>query len=110
MTTSPVLFTTDANRQGVFFGYLSVDGDIEATIRKIMETGTIEIHEYRNVLYWDSNVSGVFGLAQYGPSPECRLGAKVDGKGHFNGVTYIQVLTPEVAAAFCRAPEYGKDK
>lgn len=61
----PVLVTTE--HRGVFFGYLKGEVTKEQVV----------LADARNCVYWVSELRGFLGLAEQGPSSECRVGPKV---------------------------------
>ena len=63
---SKVLITTEF--RGVFYGDVKDD-------KKLPDE--ITLNNVRNCIYWSSNCNGFLGLASKGPTPECRIGAKV---------------------------------
>lgn len=90
--TRPVLICTEF--RGVFFGYTADPHD--AT--------TVKLENFRNCLYWEKAVGGVFGLAQAGPSGPCKIGAKVTGPAGIQKVTCVIDATEEAAKAWEAAP------
>lgn len=81
----PVLVTT-AHR-GVFFGYA-----------KDTKGDQIELKRARNVIYWSADVRGFMGLAAFGPSAQCRIGARADIE--LRGITSVVDVTPEAVEKF----------
>lgn len=60
-----VLVTTEF--RGVFFGYID------------KEPGrTLTLSNARNCIYWSKDVGGFLGLAEKGPSEDCRIGARAE--------------------------------
>ena len=87
----PVLVTTEY--RGVFFGYAEdTSGD------------TIKLTGMRNCIYWDGKVGGFAGLAEFGPSKGCRIGATVDGE--LRKVTAVIEVTKTATKAWEDAPCY----
>jgi hypothetical protein len=87
----PVLVTTQ--HRGVFFGYL--DG------KPTKEQLTIK--QARNCLYWSPDVKGFIGLAEQGPTKNCRVGPASPEMTLFN-ITAVVTCTPEAAAKWEEAP------
>lgn len=96
----PVFVTTDSDRRGVFFGYVSDDTDFE----RVIETGLVSLSGMRNCIWWSRSVGGVFGLTETGPNEECRIGVKMSMTSYLNGVTFISELTPKAVDAWEAAP------
>jgi hypothetical protein len=94
----PVLITTDSDRRGVFFGYTECD------LEKAIDAGVIDLVGFRNCIYWSRSVGGVFGLAESGPSLDCKIGAKVDRRAYFNGVTFVSEVSDIAVQAWESAP------
>ena len=61
-----VLITT--KYRGVFFGTVTSD-------KKLPQEITLK--DARNCLYWSKDVGGFLGLATYGPTSTCKIGAIV---------------------------------
>jgi hypothetical protein len=96
-----VLITTDADRRGVFAGWVDQDP------AEIIKTGIATLNDARNCIYWDKSVGGVFGLAESGPNSECRIGAKVSGLT-LNGITSVSILSEVAIKSWTEAETYGK--
>ena len=64
-----VLVTTQY--RGVFFGFLESKKDNNAP-------ASVTLKNSRNVIYWSSDCHGFMGLAAFGPTKSCKIGAKVD--------------------------------
>jgi hypothetical protein len=96
-----VLITTDADRRGVFAGWIDQDP------AEIIKTGIATLTDARNCIYWDKSVGGVFGLAETGPNSECRIGAKVSSLS-LNGVTSVAILSEVAIKSWAEAKTYGK--
>lgn len=62
----PVLITTEF--RGVFFGFIKND-------KKLPEE--ITLTNAKNCIYWSSDCKGFLGLAAYGPTSSCRIGATI---------------------------------
>lgn len=61
----PVLVTTEF--RGVFFGYVKDEKKLPAEIT---------LTNARNCIYWSSG-KGFLGLASFGPTPSCKIGAEI---------------------------------
>lgn len=90
----PVLVTTEF--KGVFFGYAPDNGDLE-------QSEKLRLENARLVVYWSSDVRGVFGLAANGPTTGCRIGPKVPAITLFK-ITSVAEVSEEAANAFEGAP------
>lgn len=86
-----VLVTTEF--RGVFFGYATDTGG-----------DAIQLKRARNCIYWSSDVGGFLGLAQSGPSKDCRIGGVADVD--LRKITSVAELTPAAVAAWEAAPCY----
>lgn len=87
-TTRPVLICTEF--RGVFFGY--TDAAHDATV--------VKLENFRNCLYWEKAVGGVFGLAETGPTGSCKIGKKVTGPAGIQKVTCVIDVTADAAKAW----------
>ncbi|MFM2432956.1 MAG: hypothetical protein RLZZ511_4170 [Cyanobacteriota bacterium] len=96
-----VLVTTDAERRGVFAGWIDQDA------AEIVKTGIATLTDARNCIYWHRSVGGVFGLAATGPNSECRIGAKVSSLA-LNGITSVSELSEAALKSWSEAETYGK--
>jgi hypothetical protein len=83
----PVVVTT-AHR-GVFFGFARADHQLDAP--------TIRIERARNCLWWEKSIGGFLGLAADGPTPICRIGARVPALT-LRDVTSVAECSPEAVA------------
>lgn len=54
--------------RGVFAGYVKEDEK---------SPDQITLTDARNCIYWSADIGGFLGLASYGPSSSCKIGAKV---------------------------------
>ena len=63
---NPVLITT--NYRGVFFGYVKNDKNLPKEITLL---------NVRNCIYWAKDCGGFLGLAQGGPTKDCKIGTQV---------------------------------
>jgi len=84
-----VLVTTEF--RGVFFGYATkTDGDV------------IKLRSARNCIYWDSSVGGFIGLAEKGPGPNCRIGARANIE--LRKITAVVEVSNQAVEAWEKAP------
>ena len=90
----PVIVCTD--KRGVIFGYTS-----DASARPIMLTAA------RMCLYWSSDVGGVFGLAEKGPTKDCKISAVVPSIA-LEGVTAIMSVDVIAEKAWNAAKVQGR--
>lgn len=79
-----VVVTTDANRKGVFAGYLLSE--------KNDGVWTVELSDAKMAVHWSENVKGVLGLANTGPLQGCRISPSVT-RIKIDGVTAIMDCT-----------------
>lgn len=78
------VIVTTAHR-GVFFGYADdVSGE------------TIALKDARLCLYWSKDMQGFMGLANMGPSKDCRIGPPADIE--LRAITSVVSVTPEAEA------------
>jgi hypothetical protein len=92
--TTPVIVTTD--KRGVVFGYTS---NVKA--RPIILTNA------RMCLYWSADVGGVFGLAEKGPTKDCKISA-VAPSITLEGVTAVFSVDPDAETAWKNAKVQGR--
>ena len=90
----PVLVCTD--KRGVVFGYTP-----DANARPINLT------DARMALYWSTDVGGVFGLADIGPTKGCKISATVPAIT-LEGVTAVFAVTDAAVKAWGKAPVQGR--
>ena len=90
----PVVVCTD--QRGVVFGYCS-----NTAARPIVLTGA------RMCLYWSSDVGGVFGLGEKGPTKDCKISAVLP-EITLEGVTAIFSVDPIAEAAWKAAKTQGR--
>jgi len=90
----PVVVCTD--RRGVVFGYCQDTG-----ARPIKLTGA------RMCLYWSSDVGGVFGLGEKGPTKDCKISAVLP-EVSLEGVTAIFTVDPIAEKAWIAAKVQGR--
>lgn len=90
----PVVVCTD--KRGVVFGQTD-----NADARPIILT------EARMCLYWSADVGGVFGLAENGPTKDCKISATVT-RVTLEGVTAVFGADPKAATAWIAAPVQGR--
>lgn len=84
----PLLVTTE--HKGVFFGYGTPTTD-----------KTIRIEQARMCIYWSADVRGVLGLAQSGPTKDCKITPKVPAIT-LQKVTSVTETTLDAAEAWER--------
>jgi hypothetical protein len=63
----PVLCTTEF--KGVFFGFVIDCSNLPESIK---------LKDAVNCIYWSEDCKGFMGLAAYGPTKDCKIGAKVE--------------------------------
>jgi len=89
-----VVVTTD--KRGVVFGMTH-----DHTARPIV------LHDARMCLYWSADVGGVFGLAEKGPTKDCKISAVVPSIT-LEGVTAIMTVDPAAEKAWKSAKVQGR--
>lgn len=92
-TTQPVPVLVTTEHRGVFFGYLVGEPKKEQ----------VTLERARNCLYWSSDVRGFLGLAEIGPSKDCRVGPAAPKLTLFD-ITSVIECTPEAVARWESAP------
>jgi hypothetical protein len=92
--SKPYVVCTD--KRGVVFGYTD---DVNAR--------PIVLSKARMCLYWSKDVGGVFGLAEVGPTADCRISA-VAPSISLDGVTAIMTVAPQAAVAWVKAKVQGR--
>lgn len=92
-TTQPVPVIVTTEHRGVFFGYLTGEPSKEK----------ITLERARNCLYWSSDVRGFVGLAEKGPSKDCRVGPAAPKITLFD-ITSVIECTPEAVERWESAP------
>lgn len=90
----PVVVCTD--KRGVVFGYC---GDTAAR--------PIKLNKARMCLYWSTDVGGVFGLGENGPSKDCKISATLS-ELTLEGVTAIFTVDPVAEKAWATAKVQGR--
>jgi len=90
----PVIVCTD--KRGVVFGYCT-----DTSARPITLT------QARMALYWSSDVGGVFGLGEKGPTKDCKISAVLP-EITLEGVTAIFTVDPIAEAAWKAAKVQGR--
>lgn len=90
----PVIVCTD--KRGVVFGYTT---DVHAR--------PIQLTEARMCLYWSADVGGVFGLAEGGPTKDCKISA-VAPSITLGGVTAIFTVDDKAVKAWKSAKVQGR--
>jgi len=90
----PVLVCTD--KRGVVFGYTNnPHGD------------KITLTSARMCLYWSSDVGGVFGLAEKGPTEGCKISAPAPAVT-LSGITAVFSVDDDAVKAWTKAPVQGR--
>ena len=90
----PVIVCTD--KRGVVFGYCT---DTSAR--------PITLKNARMALYWSSDVGGVFGLGEKGPTKDCKISAVLP-EIVLEGVTAIFTVDPVAEKAWTSAKIQGR--
>ena len=90
----PVVVWTD--KRGVIFGYTT-----DPHARPITLTNA------RMCLYWSTEVGGVFGLCDRGPTGDCNISATLP-EADFEGVTGVASVTTSAEEAWISAPVQGR--
>lgn len=90
----PVIVCTD--KRGVVFGYCT-----DTSARPITLTSA------RMALYWSSDVGGVFGLGEKGPTKDCKISAVLP-EIVLEGVTAIFTVDPVAEKAWIVAKVQGR--
>lgn len=90
----PVVVCTD--KRAVVFGYTQ-----DTSARPIKLTGA------RMCLYWSSDVGGVFGLGENGPTKDCKISA-VSPAVELEGVTAIFTVDDKAEKAWVSAKVQGR--
>ena len=93
-TAIPVIVCTD--KRGVVFGYCT-----NTSARPITLTNA------RMALYWSSDVGGVFGLGEKGPTKDCKISAVLP-EIVLEGVTAIFTVDPVAEKAWTIAKIQGR--
>jgi hypothetical protein len=89
-----VVVTTE--HRGVFFGYL----DGELTKEKV------KLAKARNCVYWDAGTRGFMGLADSGPTAQCRVGPAIPSLELFD-ITAVLECTEHAVKAWEEGPWRG---
>ena len=90
----PVIVTTD--KRGVVFGYTNNT-----------DARPIKLARARMCLYWSSDVGGVFGLGEKGPTKDCKISATLP-EITLEGVTAIFTVDPIAEKAWLSAKVQGR--
>ncbi len=90
----PVVVCTD--KRGVVFGYCQNTG-----------ARPIKLERARMCLYWSSDVGGVFGLGEKGPTKDCKISATLPTIT-LEGVTAIFSVDPVAEKAWNAAKIQGR--
>ena len=93
-STTPCIVTTD--KRGVVFGYTT-----NVNARPITLTNA------RMCLYWSADVGGVFGLAEKGPTKDCKISA-VAPSITLEGVTAVLSVDFDAEKAWKNAKVQGR--
>jgi hypothetical protein len=72
-----------------------------------MSSRPIVLTDARMCIYWSADVGGVFGLADIGPTPGCRISAALP-EISLDGVTAIMGMTDIAISAWRAAPVQGR--
>lgn len=86
----PLVVTTEF--RGVFFGW---GFPTEGT--------TIRLEKAQNCIFWSSDIGGVLGLANPGPSKSCRIGPPIPAIT-LQKVTSLMECSPEAVKAWEKKP------
>ena len=90
----PIIVCTD--KRGVVFGYCD---NVAAR--------PIALSDARMCLYWSPDVGGVFGLAEKGPTKDCKISAVVPTIT-LEGVTAVMSVDPVAELAWTSAKVQGR--
>lgn len=67
----------------------------------------INLHDARMCLYWSADVGGVFGLAEKGPTKDCKISAVVPSIS-LEGVTAVMTVDAAAEKAWKSAKVQGR--
>lgn len=90
----PVVVCTD--KRGVVYGHT-----VNPHARPIILT------DARMCLYWSAAVGGVFGLAETGPTKDCKISATLPGIA-LEGVTAVMTMDDKAVKAWVNAKVAGR--
>lgn len=90
----PVIVCTD--KRGVVFGWTNDTAGEKITLDRA-----------RMALSWSSDVGGVFGLAEKGPTKDCRISA-VAPSITLSGITAVFSVDPAAVKSWEKAPVQGR--
>ena len=90
----PVLITTDKDKRGVFFGYISEDD---------RHLDDIQVSNVQMCVYWSAEMRGVLGLAAIGPDVNFRVSPPVK-LALVKGVTFIAECSDEAVSRWLAQP------
>lgn len=90
----PVVVCTD--KRGVIFGYTTNE-----------HARPIKVSDARMCLYWSTDVGGVFGLAEKGPTSGCKISATAPSLT-LEGVTAVFGVEKSAERAWKSAPVQGR--
>lgn len=88
----PCIITTD--KRGVFMGYIDPETNQEKSIIA---------NNVRMVVFWSTDVRGLFGLAANGPTKNCRITAPAPACV-LHGITAVLEITEKAEKAFKAEP------
>lgn len=94
--TSPIPVLVCTDKRGVVFGY-TTNASAEP----------IDLTNARMCLYWSADVGGVFGLAEVGPTKDCKISAPV-ATITLKGVTCVMSVDDKAVKAWTKAPVQGR--
>lgn len=95
-TSEQAVLVTTLHR-GVFFGF-TTDPEAEP----------IRMRGLRCALYWSADVGGFTGLAEIGPTKDCRISATNPNVSIVRGVTFVSPVTDAAQKAWTNAPVAGR--
>ena len=95
-THDPIPVVVCTHKRGVVFGYTD---DVAAR--------PITLSKARMCLYWSSDVGGVFGLGEKGPTKDCKISAVLPSVT-LEGVTAILTVDPAAEKAWHGAKVQGR--
>ena len=93
---APLAVVVCTDKRGVVFGYTTNH-----------EARPVKLTSARMCLYWSSDVGGVFGLAEKGPTKGCKISA-VAPSLTLEGVTAVFEVDDAAAKAWAKAPVQGR--
>lgn len=93
---APLAIVVCTDKRGVVFGWTTNT-----------DARPITLTEARMCLYWSADVGGVFGLAEKGPTKDCKISATAPSLS-LEGVTAIFTVNPAAAKAWASAKIQGR--